>query len=208
MADTTSSLNARGGTQSPLKPIADALLKLMRWKTEGPLPTVEKFVIIVAPHTSNWDLPLGYISGHSLELLSRWRYGFMAKASAFREPLGSLIRWMGGLPIDRYSANNVVEQMVEAFRRHDQLMLAITPEGTRKRTPYWKSGFYHIALGAGVPIVPAFMDYRLRLTRLGAALWPTGQIEADLDVLRQFYAGVTAKFPAQFGEIRFKPSEA
>lgn len=208
MPTLPSLLNVRGGQRSLLKPIADQLLKLAGWKTDFVLPSVEKFIIIVAPHTSNWDLPLGFIAGHSMELLSRWRYGFMAKASVFREPLGTLIRWMGGIPIDRSATNNAVQQMVEAFRRHDRLMLAITPEGTRQRTPYWKSGFYHIALGAGVPIVPALMDYRLKLIRLGAALWPSGQIEADLAQLREFYAGVTAKFPAQFGDIQFKPNEA
>lgn len=205
MTNSPVPLNLRGGNQSPLKPIADHLLKLIGWHVEGPLPAVEKFILIVAPHTSNWDVPVGYLCGHSLELLSRWRYGFMAKASVFKEPLGTLMRWLGGIPINRSAASNVVEQMVEVFQRYERLMLVITPEGTRKRTEYWKSGFYRIARGAGVPIVPALMDYKLKLARLGAAMWPTGHEETDLNFFREFYAGATGKIPGQFGAIQFRP---
>ncbi|MEK6575078.1 MAG: lysophospholipid acyltransferase family protein [Chloroflexota bacterium] len=203
----THPIATRGGKRrrSPLKPIAGILLRVIGWKVEGVLPDVDKLVIIVAPHTSNWDLPIGYIVGHALELLSTWRYGFMAKDSAFKWPLGILIRWMGGIPIDRSSPQNVVEQMVAAFQHHDRLMLAITPEGTRSRTRYWKSGFYHIAAGAKAPIVLAFLDYKRRVGGLGPIITPSGNIAADMDIIREFYSGVTARHPELAGEIRFKP---
>ena len=204
----TSIIATRGGRRSLLKPLADFLLKLIGWKIEGALPIVDKFVIIVAPHTSNWDLPMGYICAHSLELLSRWRYGFMAKDSAFRWPLGILIRWMGGISIDRRSPQNVVEQMVAAFNHYDRLMLAITPEGTRSKTRYWKSGFYRIAAGAGVPITLAFLDYKRRVCGLGPSITPSGDMAADMEIIREFYSGVTAKNPERVGEIRFKSEDA
>ena len=202
----THPIATRGGQRrrSPLKPIADFMLKLIGWKIEGVLPDVSKFVIIVAPHTSNWDLPIGYIVAHALELLSTWRYGFMAKDSAFKWPLGILIRWMGGIPIDRSSPQNIVEQMIAAFNHYDHLMLAITPEGTRIKTSYWKSGFYHIAMGAKVPIVLAFLDYKRHVVGLGPMFTPSGDINADMELIRQFYGGVTAKFPHKAGEIRLR----
>ncbi|MBM4425368.1 MAG: acyltransferase [Chloroflexi bacterium] len=200
----------RGGKRktSPLKPIADFLLRLIRWKVEGDLPDVEKFVLVVAPHTSNWDLPIGFICAHALELLSKWRYGFMAKDAVFKWPLGILIRWMGGIPINRRSPQNVVQQMVSAFEHYDHLMLVITPEGTRGITQYWKSGFYHIAAQAKAPMVLAFLDYKRKVGGLGPIIFPSGDMEADIDIIRKFYASVTAKFPEQFGEIRFKPGDA
>ena len=202
----THPIATRGGKRrrSPLKPIAGILLRVIGWKVEGVLPDVDKLVIIVAPHTSNWDLPIGYIVGHGLELLSTWRYGFMAKDSAFMWPLGILIRWMGGIPIDRISPQNIVEQMIAAFNHYDRLMLAITPEGTRSKTSYWKSGFYRIAAGARVPIALAFLDYKRKVGGLGPTIFPSGDMAADMETIRRFYSGVTAKHPELVGEIRFK----
>lgn len=196
----------RGGRRrrSPLKSIARFLFKIIGWKVEGELPDVDKLVIVVAPHTSNWDLPIGYLVGHALELFSTWRYGFMAKDSAFRWPLGILIRWMGGIPIDRSSPRNVVDQMIAAFNHYDHLMLALTPEGTRSKTPYWKSGFYRIASGAKVPIALAFLDYKRKVGGLGPTITPSGDMAEDIEIIRRFYSGVTAKFPEKVGEIRFK----
>jgi 1-acyl-sn-glycerol-3-phosphate acyltransferase len=201
-------LSTPGSNRHPFQRIAKFLLPLIGWRVAGDLPDMPKFVLVVAPHTSNWDVPVGLLCAYALGLLFPWPYGFMVKAPVFRWPLvGPLMRWLGGIPIDRSAANNVVEQMVEAFRRSDRLMLAITPEGTRQRLGYWKSGFYHIALKAGVPIVLAYLDYGRKAVGLGPTLWPTGDVEADLDVIRNFYTGVTAKFPAQVGEISFKRQE-
>jgi len=201
-------LSTPGDSRHPFQRVARFLLPLIGWRVEGELPDAPKFVLVVAPHTSNWDVPIGLLCAYGLGLLFPWPYGFMVKAPVFRWPLvGPLMRWLGGIPIDRSAAHNLVEQMVDAFQRRECLMLAITPEGTRKRTAYWKSGFYHIALAARVPIVLAYLDYGRKVGGLGPTLWPSGDMDADLEIIRNFYAGVTAKFPHQFGEVRFKERE-
>jgi 1-acyl-sn-glycerol-3-phosphate acyltransferase len=184
--------------------LANFLLPLMGWQVESPLPDVRQCVLVVAPHTSAWDLPIGLVCAHALGLFARWQVAYMAKHTLFRGSLGVFMRLTGGIPINRTAAHSVVDQMAEAFQTHERLMLAITPEGTRKHTGYWKSGFYHIALKAGVPIVPAFLDYGRRVAGVGEPLMPTGDVEGDLAVLRQFFSKVTAKFPHEVGEMRFK----
>jgi len=191
-----------------LQKLAQALLPLMGWRVEGPLPTAPKFVLILHPHTSNWDLPIGLVCAHALGLLAEWPYGFMVKDSAVKWPvIGPLIQRLGGIAIDRRSRFNAVEQMVQNFNSRERLMLAITPEGTRKRTPFWKSGFYHIALGASLPVHPAYLDYKRRAAGVGPAVWLTGDVEADLQKFREFFANITPLYPHQAGDIRFKPNE-
>jgi 1-acyl-sn-glycerol-3-phosphate acyltransferase len=164
-------------------------------------------VLIAVPHTSNWDLPIGLICAHAIGLLANRRYGFMAKASVFKGPFDSLMKWLGGIPIQRDAAQDVVKQFVDIFNTSDELMLVITPEGTRKHRPYWKSGFYRIALAAKVPIVMAYIDYKRRAAGIGPTLMPTGYIGEDLDVIRKFYSTVTAKFPQSVGKIDFNIDE-
>jgi 1-acyl-sn-glycerol-3-phosphate acyltransferase len=192
-----------------LERLGQFLLRLIGWRVEAGLPTESKFVLIVAPHTSNWDLPIGLICAFAIGLMRNWRVGYMAKDSAVRWPvIGRVMKWFGAIPINRRAANNLVEQMAAVFRQHDRLLLGIAPEGTRKKTSYWKSGFYHIALKARVPIALAFLDYRRKVGGVGPTIVPSGNIEADLEIIRQFYAGIVGKFPHQFGEIQFKPSDA
>ncbi len=189
----------------PPKPgIANLLLKLIGWRVQGCLPNVPKLVLIVAPHTSNWDFLIGLVCAYALGLLSTWPYGVMAKSSLFKGWFGKLMRWIGGVPIDRSSPQNLVGQMVDIFKQRERLMLVITPEGTRKLTGYWKSGFYHIAVGAGVPIVLAYLDYKSKTGGIGPTLHPSGNLETDAPVIQEFYAHVTAKHPRKTGEIRFK----
>lgn len=183
------------------------LLPLIGWKVEGNVPSIKKFVLIVAPHTSNWDLPIGLICAHALGLLANRRYGFMAKASVFRGPFDSLMKWLGGIPIQRDAAQEIVQQFVDIFNQSDELMLVITPEGTRKHRPYWKSGFYRIALKANVPIVMAYLDYKRHAAGVGPTLMPTGFISEDLEVIRKFFSTVTAKFPGSVGKIDFNMDE-
>ena len=183
--------------------IANALLKLIRWRVVGIEPQVPKFVAIVAPHTSNWDLPIGLICGFASGFLRR-PYGFMMKDVVFRWPVAGLVRCIGGLPIDRGRPHDIVPRMAAVFPAHDRFLLVITPEGTRKRTGYWKSGFYRIAQAAGVPIVPISFDYAKRECHVGTPLVPTGDLDRDLTVIRQFYQGATAKRPEKVGEIRFR----
>jgi 1-acyl-sn-glycerol-3-phosphate acyltransferase len=180
--------------------LAKMLLKLFGWRAEGSLADTPKCVIVVAPHTSNWDFPTLYLVKMALRLNVTW----MGKHTLFRPPFGWVLRRLGGLPIDRRARNNVVEQAIDSFRMNDRMLLAIPPEGTRKRAPYWRSGFYHIALGAQVPIALAFADYRRKVGGIGRVFMPTGDVAADMAVIRDFYRGMTGKRPEQFGEIRLK----
>ena len=153
------------------------------------LPDEPRLVAIVAPHTSNWDFPLG--------LLVKWALGirasFLGKHTLFKPPLGWFMRRWGGIAVDRRSANNVVAQMLEEFRRHDRLLLVIAPEGTRKRVAEWKTGFYHIAYGARVPIVCVAFDWGRRVIRFGPTMRPTGNAQRDVAELRAAYHDVRGK---------------
>jgi 1-acyl-sn-glycerol-3-phosphate acyltransferase len=159
------------------------------------LPDADKLVVIAAPHTSNWDLPVLLSLGFSLRAKACW----LGKHSLFRWPFGLLFRWMGGIPVYRSASHNMVEQTVETFRNSEKLILAIPPEGTRSKVSYWKTGFYYIALGAGTPVAMAFIDYKRKASGIGPTLYPTGDIEADMEVIRNFYATVTAKYPDKAG---------
>lgn len=187
-----------------LTALARQLARLGGWQIVGKLPDVPRLVVIVYPHTSNWDLPVGLICGLATGAFSRWHYGFMMKQDVFRGPFGSVMRAIGGIPIDRNAAHDVVTHMTEAFQTHDRFMLVVTPEGTRKLTLYWKSGFYHIALDVGAPILPVAFDYGRRIFKLGEVVVPTGDIEADLAMFRSFFAGVTPMYPGNAGDIRFR----
>ena len=173
------------------------------WQVQIQQPPA-RCVIIGAPHTSNWDLPLTLLMMLSGNLKLRW----VGKDTLFREPLGWLLRALGGIPVNRRARLNFVDQMVEAFRVNESLMLAILPEGTRRRTTHWKTGFYYIALRAGVPIVLGFADYRRRIVGLGPALHPTGDIEADFAAIRAFYADITGRHPERQGAIEIRPPDA
>jgi 1-acyl-sn-glycerol-3-phosphate acyltransferase len=185
---------------------ATGTLKLLGWRVVGTLPDVPKVITIVYPHTSNWDFPLGLLCGMATGAFARWHYGFMIKDSYLRGPLGPFMRWLGGIPIDRGAATGVVSQTVTRLNTYDRFMLVVTPEGTRKKTRYWKSGFYRIACETGLPIMPIAFDYGRRVLKVGDAYMPTGNAEADLDVFREFFAGATAKHPEHAADIGFKPS--
>ena len=172
------------------------------WQVQIQRPPA-RCVIIGAPHTSNWDLPLTLLMMLSGNLKLRW----VGKDTLFRGPLGWLLRALGGISVNRRARLNFVDQMVEAFHMNESLMLAILPEGTRRRATHWKTGFYYIALGAGVPIVLGFADYRRRIVGLGPALHPTGDIEADFEAIRAFYANITGKHPERQGAIEIRPAD-
>ena len=153
------------------------------------MPDEPKLVAIVAPHTSNWDFPLGLLVKWALGL----RASFLGKHTLFRAPLGWLMRRWGGIPVDRRSANNVVSQMVDEFRRRKALLLVIAPEGTRKHVADWKTGFYHIADGARVPIVCVAFDWGRRVIRFGPTVWPSGDVDREVTELRRTFDGVRGK---------------
>ena len=115
------------------------------------------------------------------------------------------MRSLGGIPVDRFTHNKFVDQMIAAFHKHPKFVVAISPEGTRKKTDYWRTGFYYIALGAKVPIALAYLDYRRKVGGIGTSLMPSGDIQADMDQIREFYVDVTGKFPHQQGEVQIRP---
>jgi 1-acyl-sn-glycerol-3-phosphate acyltransferase len=173
-----------------------AFLRLNGWKVEGSLPaSVEKCVLIAAPHTSNWDLPYTLMVGFALNLDLHW----LGKASLFRVPFGAAMRWLGGIAVDRSKTNNLVAASAQALRAADgALQLVVPPEGTRGKTRYWKTGFYFIALQAEVPIVLAFMDYGRKVGGLGPQFMPSGDVERDMAEIKRFYAGVQGRNADQF----------
>jgi 1-acyl-sn-glycerol-3-phosphate acyltransferase len=178
------------------------LLRLAGWRTEGAPPPNARYVLIAAPHTSNWDAVIMLAAARIFGIELRW----FVKKSWFVFPMGPIMRAVGGVPIDRSARHGVVQQAIDRFATSERLALAVPPEGTRKKTPHWKSGFYHIARGAGVPIVLGYLDYGRKIAGLGPAFTPTGDLEADFKVFREFYASVTAKYPDQAGEITPPPS--
>lgn len=181
-------------------------LRAAGWQFEGPVPSEKKYVCLAAPHTSNWDGVLLLALARSIGLPMTW----MIKSEWVRGPMGVLLRRLGALGIDRSASHHVVEQMIEAFRREDELVLVIPPEGTRKRADYWRSGFYRIALGAGVPVVPGYLDYARKRAGLGPPIQMTGDVHADMDAIRAFYAKVHAqgRVPEKFGPIRLRDEDA
>lgn len=174
--------------------LSKVIFKLAGWRVNVTVPEPEKSVICVAPHTSNWDFLVGK--------LAYWSMGkdasFLIKKSWFFFPMNIIFNAMGGVPIDRSKKNSVIQQMIEAFENRAKLHLAITPEGTRSRTATWKTGFYYIAKGAGVPIQLAYLDYGKKEVGITKLFWPTDDEEKDLKEIKAYYANVTAKFPAKF----------
>lgn len=166
-----------------------AVLRLLGWRIEGRLPDLPRFVAVGAPHTSNWDFVVVMASIFALGIDARW----LAKHTLFRPPFGGLLRWLGGIPVDRGVSSGVVAQSVAAFRSQPRLILCVAPEGTRSGGREWKTGFYHIALGAGVPLVPCSLDFGRRVVGLGPPLTPTGDQDADVAALRAFYQGVRGR---------------
>lgn len=159
-------------------------LRVAGWGLGGEFPDTGKLVLIVAPHSSWWDGFWGLLVKVAIGANVR----FMAKRELFAPPLGGLLRALGGMPIDRSAAAGVVEQMVAQFTRRDALWLGIAPEGTRKAVPRWKTGFWHIARGAGVPILPVAFDYPTRTIVIGTPLDTSADMDADIARLRAFYA--------------------
>ncbi|OGB18803.1 MAG: glycerol acyltransferase [Burkholderiales bacterium RIFCSPLOWO2_12_67_14] len=182
-----------------LRGLSIAYLKLTGWRVEGALPEVaRKSVLIAAPHTSNWDLPYTLMVAFALRLNIYW----MGKQSIFKAPFGGLMRWLGGIPVNRAQSSNLVAASADAIRAADgPLQLIVPPEGTRSKTRYWKTGFYYIALGAQVPIVMAYMDYATKRSGLGPLFEPTGDVDADMAAIKAFYAPFKGKNVTQFENL-------
>ena len=175
-------------------------LRLAGWQAEGAKPHLRRFVVIGAPHTSNWDFVFMLALTAALDVKVTW----LGKHALFRPPLGWLMRRLGGIPVVRHRRENIVSRMAHVFETRESLALALSAEGTRRYTPHWKSGFYHIARAANVPIVLGYLDYARRRGGFGPAILPSGDIRSDMDEIRDFYADKTAKHPDWVSEVRLE----
>lgn len=165
------------------------VLKALGWKIKGKMPDLPKFVAIAVPHTSNWDFVYTLLAIFAMKGKIYW----MGKDAIFKKPFTGVFKWLGGIPVDRSKSNNLVSQIIDQYNKNERLVITIPPTGTRKKVMRWKTGFYYIALGANVPIVPGYMDYPVKTTGFGAPFYPTGDIDSDLKQLSVFYKGMKGK---------------
>lgn len=181
--------------------LAEKALKLMGWETDNHWPeNLSQCVMIAAPHTSNWDALYARLALKALGVNVR----LTIKDSYMQFPLGPFVRAMGGIGIDRRPKQageprlSMVQVMTDLFKQHPELVMLVTPEGTRARQEQWKTGFYYVAVNAGVPIALAYMDYEQKKAGVGKIIHPTGNFEEDMAEIMDFYAGIQAKFPKEF----------
>jgi 1-acyl-sn-glycerol-3-phosphate acyltransferase len=175
-----------------LRFLAILILRLVGWTSKGSKVSVPKYVLIGAPHTSNWDFPLMLLVVLELRLQLYW----MGKHTLFPLPFSGLMKWLGGIPINRTRSHNVVFDIVAQFKSNDNFVVLVPPEGTRRRVSEWKTGFYHIANNAEVPILMGYVDAGKKEAGFADFFYPTGELESDMKEIRSFYAekkGLTAE---------------
>ncbi|WP_420627456.1 lysophospholipid acyltransferase family protein [Candidatus Leptofilum sp.] len=192
MTNDIDQLPQRGNRFS--RAVAAFLFKITGWQVAGSLPNLPKMIVIGAPHTTNWDFPLAMNLIFYLGIRINW----MAKAEFFVKPFSYLWGWLGGVPVDRSAANGTVGQTIDAIQRRAKIILAIAPEGTRSKVNRWRTGFYHIAHGAEIPIVPVLVDYGRKILTITEPFMPTGDVEADLPLLQARYKGIQGKNQTHF----------
>jgi 1-acyl-sn-glycerol-3-phosphate acyltransferase len=176
------------------------LVGLFGWTIScAPLPG-DKFVLVGAPHTSNMDFLFLLVTSWVLRLKLRW----IGKHTLFRAPIGWISKFLGGIPVDRRASHGVVDQIADVIKAVDEFILVVAPSGTRKHTDHWKSGFYWIASKAEVPIVCTALDYDKKLVDVGMSFWPSGDVHADMEVIRTFYEGVQGRFPHKQATIQLR----
>ncbi len=171
--------------------VSTLVLFFFGWKAQGPLPQVPKCVMIAAPHTSNWD----FVFTLAIAFKLKAQVYAMGKKSITEGPFGGIMKWLGVIAIDRSKSNNIVDITIQQFNQSEKLIMIVPPSGTRKKVAYWKTGFYYIAVGAGVPISLGFLDYQKKIGGIGPLFYPTGDIEADMIEIKKFYADVVGKYP-------------
>ena len=186
-----------------LKFLSKKILNLNGWQLDVTIPKEKKFVLIAAPHTSNWDFPLALLVFAILDLKIHW----VAKIQMFRGPLHYLFTAMGGIPVDRSAAQGFISQIVDRFNHAEEMVLAIAPEGTRSKADYWKPGFYYIALEANVPICLGYIDYSKRTLGFAQTIIPSGDIEKDFEQIKLFYQDIKGKHPGKQSIIRIQNTE-
>ena len=177
--------------------IGRAILRLTGWRTEVIPPPTSRYVMIGAPHTSNWDFMIMLLLMSVESIPIRW----LGKDSLFRWPLGIFMRSLGAIPVNRKANTNLVDQITALFDEYDELIIGLSPEGTRQKTSRWRTGFYYIALKAKVPIVMAYVDYPHKVCGLGPSIELTGDIHTDFEIIRGFYTGIIGKHPHKQGKI-------
>jgi hypothetical protein len=180
------------------KRIAKSILWLFRWRLETHVLPEKKAIIMGYPHTSAWDFPLSILTFWALELDVKW----MGKQSLFQGRMAPLFRALGGLAVDRSGGKNTVQSVAELFQEHETLLIGITPSGTRSRSPHLRSGFYHMAHKAGVPLLLASMDFKKRRATLLESIHLSGNVTADMDRIREIYGEVRGKNPEQQTPVR------
>ena len=183
-----------------IKTIATTVLRIIGWQVSFSLPRRDKYVLIGAPHTSNWDFPLGLLGMQACDL----RFNWVGKHTLFKGPLGPIMRAIGGISVDRQVSTGFLKKVIDTFASRDQFVMAIAPEGTRSLTKQWKEGFYRIALATGVPIALAYIDYPRKRIGIDRMLEPSGDIEADFAILEEYYRDKVGKCPEKQGPVRVK----
>ncbi len=181
--------------------LGKVFLKIMGWKVEGTVPDLPKYVLICAPHTATWDLFFMLAGFYVMDVKANW----MGKKEIFRWPVKGFFKRLGGIQIDRHSTQNVVQQTARVIQSCEQIIIGIAPEGTRSRSRYRKTGFYHIAHTARVPIVVGYLDYRRKVCGIGSVMETTGNIDSDMEAIREFYSSIMAKYPNKVGKIEMMP---
>lgn len=176
------------------------IARMAGWSFDTRLPTEKRFVLIGYPHTSNWDFVLAMLFKGAAGLPFNW----VAKHSLFVWPAGRLMQALGGIGVDRSRTKGFIAQLADEFKRRETMILGITPEGTRSLTDHWRSGFYHLAQGAGVPVVLGYICFKTKRVGIGPTLYLSGDIEADLDQIRAFYADKVGRYPSKAGVIKFR----
>jgi len=181
--------------------LARWVLKLFGWKVVGEKPETPKYVMLGYPHTSNWDVPLGLLIYAAAGVRLNW----VGKHTLFKKPFGWVIRLIGGVPVNRDTTKNFVQLVADVFKNHKELALALSPEGTRGKADFWRTGFYYIAKEAGVPIALCFLDYGKKTGGFGPLIMPSGNIENDFEKFKDFYLGMKGKNPEDMTPIILRP---
>lgn len=179
--------------------LAGIVLKIIGWKVQFQLPDSKKFVLIAAPHTSNWDLVIMLLVSQVIRVKLNW----VAKDNLFKGLFGTYLRWLGGIPVNRRSSSNFTQQVIDVFNTSDERIIVIAPEATRARAEKWKSGFYYIAKGANVPIAMGFLDYGKKVGGIGLSFYPGDNLENDIQIIKDFYKDIHGKIKSNESLIRF-----
>ena len=183
-----------------LKFLSKLILNIFGWHTDVTLPEEKKYILMGAPHTTNWDLPIALLCCWSTSTQINW----VGKKQLFIGPFDYLFRALGGIPVDRSVATGFIEQIAYQFNSREKMIFGITPEGTRSRTEYWKTGFYYIALKAKIPVCLAYIDFPSKTIGFGKMLYPSGDIDKDFEIIKSFYEDKTGKYPENQGPIKMR----